>query len=262
MSGPWLPEGAHHDLNIEHHPSPGTGAYVPGTGHGLCFHITVSPWNAIDPMISVLKAKHAEPQIAIGGRPGYKFPVVVQFLPLEQWGKALAHPAGTPETNRVAGVQIEICATVGNAHRTSTEPGSELFDLPDVELPSDLIRAAAKAAKGTDEHRAAVLEDIHLCMHEDDGLARAYNAGVGAWTDDTYKALANLIPWIENRVDIPRHLARTFENTKRFGPDEFAAGVDGWFGHCHVPNNTHYDPTRDFKGKHLVGLVTGAPYEL
>lgn len=262
MPGPWLPEGAHHDLNFEHHPSPATGPYVPGTGHGLCFHITVSPWMAIDSMISVLKAKHAEPQLAIGGRPGYKFPVVPQFLGLDQWGKALAHPAGTLETNRVAGVQIEICATVGNAHRTSTEPGSELFHMPDVELPADVIRAAAKAANGSDEHRAAVLEDIHLCLDENDELARAYNAGVAAWTDDTYKALANLIPWIENRVKIPRKLARTFQNTNRFGAVEFARGIEGWFGHCHVPNNTHYDPTRDFKGKHLLGLVEHAPYNL
>lgn len=259
---PWLPEGAHTDLNIEHHPSPATGPYMAGAGLGILWHITVSPWLAIDAMISVLKAKHAEPQLAIGGRPGFKFPVVAQFLPLNQWAKALAHPAGTPETNKAGWVQIEICARPGNLRvARGGDDGTGLFDMPDLELPPGLLRAAAKASDGSDEHRAAVLDDIHLCMHEDDALARQFNAGVEGWTEDTYKALANLTRWIENRHPTPRKCARTFQNTKRFSPGQFIT-VRGHCGHMHAPNNDHFDPTTAFKGKHLLGLLAHAPYEL
>src|SRR4051812_48636045 len=102
----WLPEGAHTSLNIEHHPAPATGPYMPGAGLGMLWHITVSPWFAIDPMIRVLLDKGAYPQLVIGGRPGYKFPVLAQMLPLNQWGKALEHPSGTPETNKAGWVQV------------------------------------------------------------------------------------------------------------------------------------------------------------
>lgn len=262
---PWLPPGAHHDLNMEHHPSPPTGPYVAGAGPKITWHVTVSPWMAIDSMIRVLKDKHAEPQLVIGGRPGYKFPVVAQLLALNQWGKALAHPAGTPETNRAGGVQVEVCARPGNIRSQRAEGthpfGYAGFDMPELELPESIMRAAAKAEHASDEHRAAVLEDIHLCMHEDDALARSFQSGVAAWTDDTYKALANLTLWIENRHRVPRQAARTFQNTKRFTPGGFIS-ARGHLGHMHVPNNTHFDPTTAFKGKHLVRLLKNAPYQL
>jgi hypothetical protein len=49
------------------------------------------------------------PHLSIGWRKGFRFPVVAQFLPFDQYAKTLEHPGGTPETNRANAVQIEIC---------------------------------------------------------------------------------------------------------------------------------------------------------
>lgn len=264
----WLPEGRHSDLHIEHHKIADTGPFIPGAGLGVLWHITVSPWFAIDPMIRVLNTKHAEPQLIIGGRPGLSLPVVGQFLRLDHWGKALAHPAGTPETNKAGWVQIEICATVGNAHLTAAEGdaavGEPWFHMPDVELPHDLVKAAARAHSSASptEAFAAVAEDVHLCMEESHELAASFNSGVAAFSETQYRALANLRMWIMNRVAVPGKVARTTRNTRRFGAQEFIE-VGGDCGHMHAPNNTHIDPTPGFKLKHVVSLSQASePWDL
>lgn len=252
----WLPVGAHTDLNIEHSYGQGAGAFT-GGGWKLCWHITVSPWMAVDSMVSVLKAKNAAPHLVIGGRPGFRFPVVVQMLPFDEAGRALAHPSG-PETNRANTIQVEICARPGNLREglfgTRVEAESTgLFDLPNVELPDDILGAAAR---GDGE----ALELVELCMH-DSKLKREFNSGVAGWSDDTYKALANLGLWVENRVPIARKRARAFTNTSRFGGQAFVE-AKGHLGHMHVPGNSHYDPTTSFKGKRLLTLMGSGPHQL
>jgi hypothetical protein len=267
MSGPWLPEGAHHDLNIEHHPGRSIGPMT-GGGHKGVIHITVSPWYSIDPIYGVLISKGAEPQTVLGGRPGWKLPVLGEMLALTDAGKALRHPGGTPETNRANAVQMEICATVGNGHRTADERavrddpyGTGLFHLPDVELPDEILSAAAAARNGSESHAAAALEMIDLCIHEDAELLRAFNSGVGAWTDDTYNALGNAWNWIDNRFPIPLRQARSFQNTTRLTPSEWIK-ASGYLGHMHCPNNDHIDPTVAFRGRKFVNAIKTAPHAL
>jgi hypothetical protein len=184
----WLPTGAHSDLNVEHAPGRSAGAFT-GGGWKLCWHITVSPWVAVDSMVSVLKNKGAEPHLVIGGRPGFKFPVVVQLLPFNQAGRALQHTL-PQETNRANTIQVEICARPGNVReRASGDTGTDLFDLGGLHIPASTLRQAEAAPDSV---------DFEPCMAGEE-LERTFNSGVEAWTDDTYKALANMTRMIDAR---------------------------------------------------------------
>lgn len=109
MDERWLPEGHHYDLHIEHMPaSLGAGPFT-GGGWKLAWHITVSPWDAVDAMVQTLVVKKAEPHFVIGGKPGREHPTVVQLLPLTIAGRSLQHTF-PPETNRANVIQVEICA--------------------------------------------------------------------------------------------------------------------------------------------------------
>jgi hypothetical protein len=248
---PWVPTGARKDLNFERRPSPGTGSWTPG-GWKLCWHITVSPWMAVDSMVSVLKSKGAEPHFVIGGRPGFAFPVVVQLLPLTEWGKALAHPSGTPETNKCHTVQIEICARPGNVRQeeaVGNHPyGSTLFDF-DSSIPNHIY----SHMRQTEDP-----EEFELCMKANEWLQRQFNSGVAGWTDSTYKALANLTSVIDWRVPIPKERPRRFDKPVRFSPAGWVA-AKGHVGHSLCPNNDHFDPTPAFDGLHLVNLRKAMP---
>jgi hypothetical protein len=111
----WLPEGAHWDLNIEHHPlRGGTGGMV-AAGAKMVLHTTESPRVWIDGAIAQFTRGDGTPHLSIGMRKGFRFPVVAQFLPFDQYAKTLEHPGGTPETNRANAVQIEICEHAADA---------------------------------------------------------------------------------------------------------------------------------------------------
>jgi hypothetical protein len=246
----WLPEGAHSDLNIEHSRGQGSGSFT-GGGWKLCWHITVSPWASVDAMVSVLKSKNAAPHLVIGGRPGWQYPVVVQMLPFNEAGRALEHVL-PQETNRANTIQVEICARPGNVRQGRHEDmGSSLFDLPGIHVPDAVLR---QADAGEDV-------DFDLCMGENSGVARSFYSGVAAWSEDTYRALANLTTWVDNRVPIPKRQARSFQNTNRFSGPGWVS-TKGHLGHMHCPGNSHYDPTTAFRGGHLMRLLAGAPYEL
>lgn len=199
-SSVWLPEGVHWGLRVEHDHRVETGPFVGPVRWSLCWHITVSPWETVDSMRDVLHAKAAEVHFVIGARHGVKEPVVIQCLPLDQFGKGLMHPGGTPETNRSHKIQIEVCANE---------------------------------------------ETIKSFTH--------------------YRALANLAALVMHgkspRVAIPNTLARSFQNTKRFTPAGYPRIV-GHHGHEHAANNTHRDPTTEFDGVKLTGLISSAPHEL
>lgn len=247
MKHPLVSTGAHKDLNFERRLSGSTGPYTPG-GRKLCWHITVSPWMSVDPMVNVLKSKGAEPHFVIGGRPGFKFPVVVQLLPLDQFAKALAHPSGTPETNRAHTVQIEICARPGNVRvGRNQDTGSTLFDLPNI--PNHIFRHL---------ERTQDPEEFELCMRGDPALQRIFSSGVGAWTNDTYKALANLTSVIDWRARIPKEKHVRFDHPRRLSPSEWI-NIKGHVGHVHCPNNDHFDPTTDFDCAKLLRLRNGMP---
>lgn len=106
----WLPVGHHWDLHIEHDSRVSTGSFVGPQHWKWTWHITVSPWETVDSMRQVLHEKSAEVHFVIGGRAGVEHPVVIQCLPLNEYGKGLVHPSGTPETNRAWTIQCEVCA--------------------------------------------------------------------------------------------------------------------------------------------------------
>lgn len=80
-----------------------------------------------------------------------------------------------------------------------------------------------------------------------------------------YRALANLFYGCTHgnnpRVHVSNRQARSFANPKRFTSSGFKR-VKGHFGHEHVPQNIHFDPTKKFRGAKLVGLVKDAPHSL
>jgi hypothetical protein len=105
----WLPKGPVWDLNIEHHPLKGGTGSMTGGGAKMVLHTTESPREWIDGAIKQFTAGSGTPHLSIGWRKGFRFPVVAQFLPFDEYAKTLEHPGGTPETNRANAVQIEIC---------------------------------------------------------------------------------------------------------------------------------------------------------
>jgi hypothetical protein len=109
----WLPEGHHWDLHIEHAPLESAGPFT-GGGEGFVWHTTESDRDKVDLMWQVLRDKRAAPQVLIGMRPVLQHPVVKQCIPFSLAGRALAHPAGTPETNRANKTQVEVCGFTAN----------------------------------------------------------------------------------------------------------------------------------------------------
>jgi N-acetylmuramoyl-L-alanine amidase len=107
-TSPWLPTGAHWSLNIEHSPAAeDAGPFTVGR-RKLVWHTTESGQESVDAMVRVLHQKRAAPHFVYGYRQGYKFPVVVQMVPLNRAARALMHPSGPP-TNAARASQVEIC---------------------------------------------------------------------------------------------------------------------------------------------------------
>jgi hypothetical protein len=102
----------------------GTGPGMTGGGAKMVLHTTESPREWIDGAIKQFTAGSGTPHLSIGWRKGFRFPVVAQFLPFDQYAKTLEHPGGTPETNRANAVQIEICGRAAeSAHGMTTGIG-------------------------------------------------------------------------------------------------------------------------------------------
>lgn len=139
----WLPEGHHWDLHIEHDKSEDAGSFT-GGGWKLCWHTTESPWEAVDSMVNVVQQKRANPHFVIGGRTGRDHPVVVQLIPLNKAGRALAHPSG-PETNRANTIQVEIC---GRAAESQDWPLNRYEALANL---ADLIRHRVPVPNSSDQ---------------------------------------------------------------------------------------------------------------
>jgi hypothetical protein len=258
MGANWIPTGFHDKLGLHvERDQVNTGAFASGRP-GIVWHITVSPWMRVDSMASVLHDKRAEPHLLIGGRAGTQRPVVIQFVAFNQFGKAMANLPGGVETNRAGQkIQVEICANPGvsTMGALGIEPDDDDPAAPDYAtmatelfaikgLPLEYLRASLAArASGAD-----------LCMHADGEalLLTAFRDGVASWGEDTYAALAGVGVMIDRRVDVPRKIARSFDNPKRF---ERLDTVTGHFGHMHAPENNHVDPTGAFRGRHLLAAM-------
>jgi hypothetical protein len=111
MDNTRLPSGEHWGLSISVETVP-TGAYAPATPK-LVWHTTEG--TGFDAMVRVLTEKAAQPHVVIDPHSGR----VRQMILLDQYARALEHPAGTPETNRAHCVQVEIC---GFAKDSATWP--------------------------------------------------------------------------------------------------------------------------------------------
>ena len=256
MASNWIPTGFHDKLGLHvERDKVSTGSFATGRP-ATVWHITVSPWMRVDSMARVLHDKRAEPHLIIGGRAGTQRPVVIQFVGFNQFGKAMANLVGGVETNRAGQkIQVEICANPGVSAMAELglvpdddDPAApdyctmatELFKIPG--LPHEYLRASM---------RARTLSEPEICMHADGEklVLAAFRDGVASWGEDTYRALAGVGVMIDRRVDVPRRVARSFDNPDRF---ERLDPVTGHFGHMHAPENNHVDPTSAFRGRHLL----------
>src|SRR3954471_9186910 len=102
VSALWLPEGDHWGLRISHDPVV-TGSFTGGDWK-LVWHTTEG--SGLEGARSTLHANGDEPHFLID--PSKTPAPCVQMIALNQFGKALAHPGGTPETNRANCIQVEI----------------------------------------------------------------------------------------------------------------------------------------------------------
>lgn len=110
----WVPTGFRAGIHWEHAPLESAGDYSSWDRHAFCWHITVSPPDVIDSMYNVLRDKRAAPHLIFGFRRGTVRPVVIQCIPFNLAGRALAHNSG-PDTNRAGlNIQMEVCANVGD----------------------------------------------------------------------------------------------------------------------------------------------------
>jgi hypothetical protein len=120
---------------------------------------------------------------------------VYQHINTDVAARALRHPAGTPETNRLSAIQIEV---VGFAGR-----------------PKD---------------RRTLTNVARLCR------------------------------WIEQQHSVPRVWPNGYPNPPRNGgdPGHHNRNLPNWqskgghYGHCHVPNNTHWDPAYTAEEVHFL----------
>lgn len=107
----WLPAGSHWGLHIHHVGIGGSGTMVPG-GDKMLWHTTEGSFaSAHRKFATGLDAPH----VLIDPIANY----VVQYLPFDNYAKALEHPLGTPETNRAHCYQVEIAAHAVNSPKWS-----------------------------------------------------------------------------------------------------------------------------------------------
>lgn len=114
-------------------------------------------------------------------------------------------------------------------------------------LPFDTAGRGLAHPTGPETNRANVIQ-VELIGFS--AVAEAQRVGapvaraVPKWGRDEYRRLAALAVLIEHRHAVPRHAA-PFHRPVRMGGAEFVRFA-GHVGHCHVPNNDHFDPGTGF----------------
>jgi hypothetical protein len=169
----WLPAGIHHGLKIEQDRRVTTGSFIDAANWKWCWHITVSDWWTVDAMRSVLHDKAAEVHFVVGGRRGTDHIVVIQCLPLDQFGKGLIHLAGHAHTNLAKVIQVEICLTpaevAGFKHYDAL---ANLFYMANnrfANVPNTLARSFKNTTRFTERGYARVKGHhghIHVCEND------------------------------------------------------------------------------------------------
>lgn len=102
----WLPEGHHWDLHIEHRPSSNDAGSFTGGGNKFVLHTTEG--GSLRSNSDLLHGVNT-PHLVFGVDPGELHWTVIQLLPFNRAGKALANNAGDGfQTNRANAVQVEI----------------------------------------------------------------------------------------------------------------------------------------------------------
>lgn len=126
-------------------------------------------------------------------------------------------------------------------------------------IPFNQAARALAHPSGPETNRADIIQ-VEICANVDD-VPRFDERGL-------YKAFANLVKLTNIRTpntrEVPRRLARSFQNTDRFGGQQFV-DEQGHCGHMHVPGNSHFDPTTEFMGGRLMDRLENIPdggYEL
>jgi hypothetical protein len=114
----WLPTGHHWGLTIHHVPTNNGGTIAHGNP-AMVLHTTEG--GTLGGAESTLFANSDEPHVAIDTLTG----IVHQYIPFNQSSRALAHPAGTPETNRAGQkIQIEIVGFTQAVGGPATHPNA------------------------------------------------------------------------------------------------------------------------------------------
>lgn len=108
----WLPRGNHWGLHIEHFPVADAGALMPSAGDKGILHTTEGTFTSAH---SIFRTGSDIPHVLID----LSTRRVIQYAALDRCVKTLAHPSGTPETNRAGCRQIEIA---GRAIEAATWP--------------------------------------------------------------------------------------------------------------------------------------------
>lgn len=141
--------------------------------------------------------------------------------------------------------------TIGVLHTTESDPGTlqgvasylerigaephVLFDPSTGEvvqfLPTNTYAKALRNLPGgveTNRHPAGVFQ-VEIV---------ARSADVGSYSDEWYSRLqAYLVQW-----STLLGIRYTFYEGPRLSFDEWTAAAPQWYGHCHVPENDHWDP--------------------
>lgn len=110
----WLPTGRHWGLTIVRHDlSRQTGPLIESAGDKAIWHTTEGSMSSA---AGIFSTGVDIPHILINPATGQ----TIQYLPLNQFAKALEHPRGTPETNRAGCRQVEIAGKASEAGRWPT----------------------------------------------------------------------------------------------------------------------------------------------
>jgi hypothetical protein len=104
----WLPRGHHWGLIIEHFPVDDAGALLISAGDKGILHTTEGTFSSAH---NIFRTGRDIPHCLIDPATGR----VNQYAALDRCVKTLAHPTGTPETNRAGCRQIEIAGDAADS---------------------------------------------------------------------------------------------------------------------------------------------------
>lgn len=112
------------------------------------------------------------------------------------------------------------------------------------------------SADGYQTNRANVIQ-VEICGATEANQNIPKADWITNWSDDRYRALANLFGLVTHRQGISNSSAQDFSKPRRMSDSEWVA-AKGHVGHVMCPDNSHVDPTRLREGL-LIDLIRNLP---